>query len=77
MRTFVLAAAIGFGSLVCSSSAQSMHTPVPPMLLNHNLVKNGNAEAQGQDEKHIPHGEKRTDFPRPVMEESVESGTGD
>ena len=24
------------------------------MLLNHNLVKNGNAEAQGQDEKHVP-----------------------
>jgi hypothetical protein len=62
MRIFALAAAIGFGSLVCGLSAQSMHTPTPPMLLNHNLVKNGNAEAPGQDEKHVPAWGEREGF---------------
>ena len=54
MRIYTLVAAIGLGIVVCASSAQSKPGSAQASLLSHNLVKNGNAEAEGADDKHVP-----------------------
>ena len=51
---YALVASIGFGIVVCALSAQSKPASAQASLLNHNLVKNGNAEAEGADDKHVP-----------------------
>jgi hypothetical protein len=55
MRIHALIAVIAFGSMSCLVLAQAKKAPpAPASQLNRNLIQNGNAEAEGEDEKHVP-----------------------
>jgi hypothetical protein len=55
MRIHALIAVIAFGSMSCLVLAQAKKAPAAPASqLNRNLIQNGDAEAEGEDEKHVP-----------------------
>ncbi len=53
MRIHALIAVIAIGTMPCFVLAQAKKAPPTPQL-NRNLIQNGNAEAEGEDDKHVP-----------------------